>query len=319
MKNILIIYFVLVGLASAGGSSKYAGEFMALGVGSRAMALAGAATALSGDATATYWNPAGLTDSDGWQAHFMNSKQFISSVQNNFLALSYRIDQKQAAGISLLYLTVNGIKDSRDAYNSVENKVDYSKIKYFNTGDYAVFFSYSRVVNDRLQAGASLKTIIRNFYAASAFGVGFDLALKYHLAENLRLGAVLRDALSTPIIWNTKTREYIYPSLRLGLAYTHRLQRWPMEFTPVFDLEILGEGREYTAAAEAGPLSFGLSGGLETVYAGRFAIRAGLDQQNRLNAGAGISIPRLKIDYSFTGYSAELGDIHRISFQVQIF
>jgi len=291
---------------------------MALGAGSRAMALGGTATALSADATATYWNPAGLTGIKGWQAHFMNSKQFISSIQNNFLAFSYRIDQEQAAGISLMYLTVNNIKDSRDAFNLTENKIDYSKIKYFNTGDYALFFSYGREISERLQVGASLKTIIRDFYAASAFGVGFDLGLKYSLADNFRLGAVLRDALSTPVIWSTKTREYIYPSLRCGLAYTHRLESWPLAITPVIDLEILGEGREYTAMTDAGPFSAGLSSGVETVYNDRFALRFGLDQQNRINAGAGISIPKLIIDYSFTAYSAELGDIHRISFQVQI-
>src|SRR5271167_1887126 len=42
--------------------AKYAGEFIAIGVGGRALGLGGAYAALANDVTAGYWNPAGLSD-----------------------------------------------------------------------------------------------------------------------------------------------------------------------------------------------------------------------------------------------------------------
>ena len=39
---------------------KYSNEFLAVGVGARALAMGGAQVATVSDATATFWNPAGL-------------------------------------------------------------------------------------------------------------------------------------------------------------------------------------------------------------------------------------------------------------------
>jgi len=39
---------------------KYAGEFMAIGVGGRANGMGGAYVAVTNDVTSGYWNPAGL-------------------------------------------------------------------------------------------------------------------------------------------------------------------------------------------------------------------------------------------------------------------
>ena len=51
-----------------------AGQFLKLGVGSRAMALGGAFTAIANDASALYWNPSGLSRIKGSQILLKHEK-----------------------------------------------------------------------------------------------------------------------------------------------------------------------------------------------------------------------------------------------------
>ena len=46
--------------AAPASATKYAGEFLRIPVGARAIAMGGAFSAVSDDATAPYWNPAGM-------------------------------------------------------------------------------------------------------------------------------------------------------------------------------------------------------------------------------------------------------------------
>lgn len=55
------------------------GEFLRYGIGARALGMGGAYTALSDDATAVYWNPAGLGQLDQLYFHAMNTQLFLDS------------------------------------------------------------------------------------------------------------------------------------------------------------------------------------------------------------------------------------------------
>jgi hypothetical protein len=55
---------LLASSANAQTIAKFAGEFMAIGVGGRALGMGGAHVALVNDATAGYWNPGALARID---------------------------------------------------------------------------------------------------------------------------------------------------------------------------------------------------------------------------------------------------------------
>jgi len=319
IKKYMIMFFLIsITVAEAGGFKKYAGEFLYLGAGSRAQGLAGAYTAVANDVTAGYWNPAGLTEADGFQLQFMHSKQFISSIQYNYLGVSQPLQNNSAFGVSLLYLTINDIKDSRYAYDEVLQRIDPSKLKYFNTGDYVLLVSYARELSDKLSWGVNIKTIYRDYEVESGLGFGFDAGMRYHFLENMHLGLMAHDITSTMLSWSTGENEFITPSLRAGVAYDWKIESFDLYIMPTMDLNILLEDREYASQTNLGPISFDTLWGIEMSYARLISLRFGMDDLSRFSTGVGIQIPKISFDYAFTGYESELGNIHRISFHLQI-
>lgn len=311
--NILFFSLLLISQLSSASFKKYAGEFLALGAGSRAMGLGGAFVAMADDASASYWNPAGLVDASGFELQFMHTKQFISSIQHNFLAASLKLNDRSALALSVMYLTINGIKDTREAYNFADGKIDYSKIRSFNTGDYVMYLSYAKWYNEKFSYGFNVKLMQRDYKVESGIGVGFDVGLKYRLAKNFLVGVMFRDVTTSLLTWSTGTKELITPSIRAGASYIFTINRLNLSFQPALDFNFLFENRNYAAQQHLGTISLDTFAGMEAVYSNLLAVRLGLDDLNRFNTGVGVQIPKISFDYSFTSYQSELDDIHRIS------
>lgn len=304
----LIILLTSSSMLQAGPLKKYAGEFMYLGADGRGAAMGSAFTSLSQTATSVYWNPAGLVHVQGLQAQFMHSKRFINSIQQNYLALATKLSDDAAIGASFYYLTVNDIADTR-------RKIAYEDIKWFNTGDYIFTLSYAQKYYKNLEYGVNVKFIYRDLDIETATGIGFDAGIKYAV-DKFKFGLMLRDITTTLLAWSTGTKEFVTPSARIGASYTHEIPSLNMVLVPAIDLNILAENRSFASQISAGPFSVDVLAGLEVNYNNLFALRAGMDDLNRFTAGAGLSLPKVTVDYAFTAYSSELGNIHRISFHL---
>jgi len=318
LKVVVIVITILLNSLFGDGYKKYAGEFLNLGAGSRILGMAGAGTAFVNDVTAAYWNPAGLTDAEGFQAEFMHGKQFISSIQNNYLGFSNNNGDGSVFGVSILYLNVNNIKDSRNAYNLADSTLDYSRVKLFNTGDYSFIFSYAKQYKQNLSYGINVKLIYRDYFAESAYGLGFDAGLKYQVSEKLKVGLMLRDITSTLMAWTSGEKEFITPSLRFGVAYLFDFPAWNLSLQPAADFNILFEDKQTDSQLNLSSISLDSFWGVEVVYKGLFSVRTGLDDLQRFNSGVGVKIPKLTFHYSFTPDNNELGNIQRISVHLQL-
>ncbi len=313
---ILVLFLVQTGQTATFG--KYAGSFLSLGAGSRILSMGSAGTASVNDVTAGYWNPAALTEASGFQVEFMHSKQFISSIQHNYLGFSNANSDGSIFGFSMFYLAVNDIKDSRNAYNFIDDKVDYSQIRYFSTGDYAFLFSYAKPYSADMSYGINVKMIYRDYESQSAYGLGFDAGLNYHLQPNWRVGLMLRDITSTMLAWSGGEKEFITPSLRIGTAYQLEFPSIGFTIQPTVDLNILFENRQAGSQMHVGPVSLDSFWGIEIAYNQLLSIRGGLDDLQRFNTGVGLQIPKIQFDYSFTAYDSELGNMQRISVHLQL-
>lgn len=311
------------------GFSKYAGEFLAIGVGARAQALGSAFVAVADDATATYWNPAGLGQIDFPQISLMHSEQFAGEVSYDFAGVVLPFKQKTTFGISLIRLGISGIPDTRYALiDTVQanGKIDegerlrLDKITYFTNSDYSLFFSMSHKKSDNLYFGGNVKLIKRGFGDFSAWGIGFDASVFSRFGENLTIGANLMDATSTILAWDTGTKELIAPMMKIGAAYLWAPDFHKITFRPVIESDIRFEGRKYASQFNLGSMSFDMHYGLEANLHNRLYLRSGIDDLNQISFGIGVLMPKLVVDYSFTSFDGlyELGNSHRISLVMTI-
>jgi hypothetical protein len=307
-------------LIHAASKAKYAGEFIAIGVGGRALGLGGAYAALANDVTAGYWNPAGLSTLMYPQISLMHDEGFAGLTNYDYGAIALPVSSSATLALSVIRLGVDDIPNTTNAWVDLNNdgvpesnEIKYGDISYFNAADWAVYLSYAKKVSESFSYGANLKFIRRDLSVVSASGVGFDVAVKYLLSEKFAFGANFQDVTTTLVAWNNGTNELISPTLKLGSVYF--LDALGGRFAPIVDVDIRFEGRKSASNAHLGKLSFDFHSGLEFDFQHLVALRAGRSDIGSLNFGTGIHLPKFDIDYTFAKFNTvdQLGNTHRIS------
>ena len=204
------VALALPAAAQSTKTPKYSNEFLSLGVGARALGMGKVQVSLADDATAGYWNPAGLANqTHKYDGVLMHSELFSGVVKNDYAAFSMPLDDKSAIGVSVLRLGVDNIADTRNLINEY-GYVDYSKIEYFSVADYALLLSYARKVSrvEGLSVGANGKFIYRNIGKfATAYGFGIDAGVQYN-HKGWNLGLMARDITTTFNAWNINAAEF---------------------------------------------------------------------------------------------------------------
>jgi hypothetical protein len=317
----VLIAITLISSATYAGdgfkTAKYAGEFLNLGVGGRALGMGGAYIALARDASATYWNPAGLVNIEYPQIMLMHSQQFEGVVKYDFGSFAVPFGAHRSLGLSLIRLGVDGIKMTR-LKNPNEGLSETNRpeiVRTFSDAEYAMFLTYAVRRSQNFSFGGNVKIIYKGLGNHSAWGLGFDIAALYNPFGNLNIGLNLQDVTSTVLAWDTGRRELIVPALKAGLAYPLALPGIGGFMSPALDLEVRFEGRDYASQFGAGVVSFDTHFGWE-YQRELLALRFGSDV-GQFTVGAGIGLPKLQIDYAFLSHG-DLGDTHRISARLSI-
>lgn len=328
---------------------KYSNEFLAIGVGARAMGMAGSQTALAQDVYAGYWNPAGLTRLETrYEGALMHASLYAGIANYDYGAFATQIDSASALGISFIRLGVDDIADTR--FLIVNDQIDYSRIRRFSAADQALILSYARkgLWLDSLSAGASAKIIYRNAGTfANAWGFGLDLGLLYKHG-NWRLGLMGRDITGTFNAWAYNTSEIAEVFTQTGNTIPESsievtLPRWtlgiartiPMgsrfALTPTADLEFTFDGQRNVPIASSW-VSIDPRAGLELHYRNIVYLRGGAGQVQRIktfdggqrttfqpNFGLGFRWRRFALDYALTnaGNVAEALYSHVFSLKAQ--
>jgi len=310
-------------LWAATGVAKYAGEFISIGVGARALAMGGASVALANDVTAGYWNPAGLSRIDYPEFMLMHDAEFGSLVNNDYGAVAIPVGMNTSIGLSVIRVGVDDIADTRNAgvdangnltYDPTQfSRVDPNRVTYFNSADWAIYLTYSRKQSDIFSYGANVKIIRRDLADHSATGIGFDLGVWYNPFENFMVGANIQDITTTLIAWDTGQNELISPTMKVGTAYW--IDMLGGKIAPAVDFDIRFENRQSASTAHIGPVSLDFHGGAEYRFKDLIALRAGYSDVKQLTLGAGVHFPKLNIDYSFAKFDGvnQLDNAHRIS------
>ena len=345
MRHLCAIGICLAILVSPSAShgAKYAGEFMALGGGARAMGMGGAFIAVANDATTTFWNPAGLVDVSAaerpgsWEAVLMHAEQFGDLIDYNFFSATFPIKPGESAwGVSIIHMGIPDIpvillkpgmitnSDGDDIYEPYNPEPEglnlgAGDIRYESANDVAAFFSYAQRFTFG-SAGANTK-LIRNdqITGVTSFGIGLDLGLlKRDAWKDLAIGVKLQDATGTYIGWSTGEREFISPALKLGCAYPFRFEGMGSTLVLAVDGDFRYENRRGAAQFWIGRASADFHLGAEILIRDIVALRGGLDM-GRPTAGMGVMLRdfgpwhmTLGLDYALLHHD-DFDMTHRVS------
>ena len=329
--------------ASAQKVVSYGADFLAGGVGGRALGMGGAHVALARDVSAGYWNPAGLSGLYYPEVAYMHAERFAGVVSFDYGSIALPINARSSFGISFFRSGVNDIKNTLDAWDPERNQPrpnPEDHISTFSAADMAFFLSYARMLRDDLTVGLSGKVVRRNIGSfADAWGYSFDLGVQYRLGAFL-LGANLQDAAGMRQSWSVNQDELrniqdvfgeelpqggvevVLPVARLGSGYVAEFGDHAVILGADVDLAFDGQ-RSYSL--NAGDVSFHPRVGTEYNYKGIVALRAGLSNiasserygwSATPTVGAGLRMKQLAVDYGFgdfAGLASDLGFSHRIS------
>jgi len=187
--RIKLFLFVLVGLMAAGdlraqavskvGTS--AAPFLAIEVGGRALAMGGAFVATADDATALYWNPAGLSRL-GKTMVTMSHTQWIADIAFDHAGVSIPLSSADAIGLSVTSLSMDEMQVRTIFYPEGTGE-------YFGSSDLALSGSYSRSLTDRFSIGFTGKYVQQKLWHMSASAMALDVGVLFTTQlHDLRLG-----------------------------------------------------------------------------------------------------------------------------------
>jgi hypothetical protein len=160
--------------------------FLKIGVGARQVGLGSAATALTGDVTNMYWNPAGiiLGKDEKLQASFTFNK-WIAELKQEAAAVSYNWEGIGTVAVGFMMFGVTGIPADRDVYPDDPAlsaiQIDQMNTPTYDYRDMLITVTYARSITDQLALGISFKYINQKIDDQSAGAVAFDFGSVYDI------------------------------------------------------------------------------------------------------------------------------------------
>src|SRR5262245_5357901 len=328
----------MVGLATCAvpaGATKYAGEFMKIPVGARAVGMGGAFSAVADDATSPFWNPAGMVFLPYKEAFLQHAEQFGSLVNHNFGGVVWPMksseERRSALGVSATWVGVDGIPVTpRPSGLKPGDWLDYGPdndpttndpgqgngkwdpgerllissddLFMASSADMAFGLSFARQRGRHWAWGGTVKFVRSSLPDTipgdhvTSFGAGLDAGILYMPTDAVTISAVMHDLTTTYITWSNGTRELVAPNLVTGAAF--RSYPGPTHaLTWGTDLAWDFEGRKLDAQIKLGAVNADLRTGLEYWYRNTLALRSGLNGKD-LDFGVGIRYKHFGADYA---------------------
>jgi len=274
-------------------------SFLKIGVGARGVGVGAAQTALTDDASAIYWNPAGLAGLGKTEIAAHHAELFADT-RYDYLALA-RPTRFGTVGAGFGYLS-QGSLEGRD-----ENRQQTGS---FTASDSVFGLALGRPISRSVSAGLSLKGIQSKIAGESAITAALDAGVmwKSHDAP-VTLGAALQNL--GPGLKFINERSELPLTFAFGAAFHSRLGLTlaaDARFRPYGRSQEYGVGTEYAAL---GALTFRAGWvGQRAQGSAPSSTRAYIPEG--FAAGIGLRVSTMSLDYSIVPFG-ELGNAQRIS------
>lgn len=309
MGRFSLIIILLAFFQPAGAQfRKYSNEFLNIGAGARGLAMGGAQVATASDATAGYWNPAGLTGvRDYANAGLMHADYFAGIAKYDYASLAIPLKQSnRTLGFSVLRFAVDDIPNTLFLVEP-DGSINYNNITSFSSADYAFLVSFAQRIKEdgknRISIGGNAKVIHRKVGDfARAWGFGMDAGIQIH-GDKWHIGVVAKDITTTFNAWsfsfNDREKEILYltnndipvrsteltaPRVTVGGSYDFRLGS-QVALQAEIDLDMTFDGRRNTIVS-TNALNVDPRIGMEASVKDVFFVRAGICNFQRALADA---------------------------------
>ena len=352
-----IIALLLFPALSFSQFRKYSNEFLNIGAGARGLAMGGAQIATANDATAGYWNPAGLTGvKDNPNIGIMHADYFAGIAKYDYVSAAIPVqDNKRTLGLSVLRFAVDDIPNTLYLVEP-DGSINYNNIQTFSSADYALILSFAQNLkqteNKNISFGANAKVIYRKVGKfATAWGFGLDAGVQMH-GKNWHLGLVAKDLTTTFNAWSfhfterekevlyltkndipVKSTELTAPRLVIGGGYNFRIGN-SVNLLAEGNVDLTFDGKRNTVWS-SNTVSIDPHLGLEATIKDVFFIRGGVtnfqqaladgDTLNQKKVwiyqpsiGAGFKIKNVMIDYAFSNLANQSNPLYTHIFSLRL-
>jgi len=336
---------------------KYSNEFLNIGAGARSLGMGSVQVASVKDATAGYWNPAGLVYVKNHPSiAVMHAEYFAGIGKYDYatIALPAKTGQRTLA-ISFLRFAIDDIPNTLFLVEP-DGSLNYNNISSFSSADYAVLLSYAKVAKqtDKLfiSYGGNAKIIHRSVGKfAKAWGFGLDAGIQIKKDKWL-FGATIRDVTTTFNAWSftftdrekeilyltnndipTKSTEMTAPRLIAAAARNFKLNE-KINLLAEANLHFTFDGKRNTLIS-TNPISIDPNIGVELGINNNIFLRAGASNFQRAlkdgdttnqkkvwifqpSFGAGFKLGDVSIDYAFTNLANQSNPLYTHIFSLKL-
>ncbi len=332
MRRILYIMIIIIcsDVYSQVFTGTTSGQFLKIEPGARAVAMGGAFTAVADDASALYWNPAGLPKANNSAAAFSHT-YWLAETSHDYAGLIYKLNDDHAFGVSYTLLSIPDMKVRTEIYQDGTGE-------YFSASDLAIGLAYGFNLTKEFSMGFNAKYVSQNIWHMTASTFAMDFGLHYSTPiEGLALGMCMSNI--GPKIKFEGDNNFIYYSFDPdkngnsdNIFADIKMDSWdlPLIFRVGLAYQLLSsEINSLLISADAihpNDYSEYVNTGIEYSFMERLFIRGGYkalfkkDSEEGLTLGAGVvyyltNYLPLKVDYSYSDFG-RLKDVHRFSVEV---
>lgn len=281
--SLSVLLFSMPQVAWCKASGGQPGAFLSWGAGARSLGMGKAFVSIADDASATYWNPAGLAQIDRKEVTALHAILWADTIYD-FISYVHPITGIGTVGGSITRL-YSGKFDGRDDKNIATHE--------FSDSQTALGASYGKQIVDVLALGASIKYVTHSLddHKNGNFTVDIGGMYKSPMVEHLQAGINLRNLIG--LRTGAHTEDKLPLTLRFGFNYKLLRDRLAL----VVDLE-----------KSKAPLSYHF--GTEYWAFQYLAVRLGIDPEE-FTLGFGVRYRDYGLDYAFATH--DLGGSHRLS------
>jgi len=255
--------------------------------------MGGAYVALADEASAPYWNPAGLTQINEYQFLSMYAP-FFEETTYGFVSYVHPLGRLGTLAISDVLLHSGG-------YEEVDydgNVLGTNKSIYKN----AVIISYANSLSRHFSLGASLKLVHETVMRYSDNGQGIDLGILIKPSNSLNIGFTLQNVIEPKVTLREEPDVYRI-NFKGGLALRTLSKR--LSFTADVN-KLVNENAYFCGGIEISPWGEIASAALK-----RVDLRLGINHLQTLTCGIGLKVRFLSLDYAFNTH--KLGSLHKFA------